>query len=70
MSAKVCEFCDEQIVFGKDVDSGKLIPLDNLLAVYEIVEGEKVRFVAGGYRARHRCLQKQNPPEIPWSANE
>lgn len=75
MSAKICDFCDEQIIFGRDVESGKLIPLDNLLAVYQIVEGDKVRFVAGGYRARHRCLAKPIPAEVatdnlPWSASE
>lgn len=79
MSAKICDVCDEQIVFGKDVESGKPIPLDNLTAIYQIVDGEKVRFVSGGYRARHRCRPKitqepqpsfVEPKELPWSASE
>ncbi len=58
MSAKACDHCGGVIVFGKDRDTGQIIPLSVGSKVYRVVKGNEVALDPKAL-IRHVCITKK-----------
>ena len=64
MSAKACDKCGGVIVFGKDIDTGRIIPLSVGSKVYRIVK-ENIVELDPKALIRHVCISEKPKEASP-----
>lgn len=70
MSAKPCDRCGKAIVFGEDIETGKIIPLEVGQNVWRMVKNQLVTLDPKGF-IRHRCeIPELRPPGYRPDFNE
>jgi len=67
MSAKPCDRCGGVIVFGKDRETGQIIPLSVGSKVYHVIKGNEVERDPKGL-VRHVCISEK--PKEPSPAQD
>lgn len=64
MSAKACDRCGGVIVFGKERDTGRIIPLSVGSKVYRVIKGNEVELDSKAL-VRHVCITERQAEPSP-----